>query len=96
MPKYVMCLGGTGRRRAMVRYLYRRGYDAIACEGKSAIADAIRERGLPRLILSETSAHVRRAREVVPRLYEVGALSFEAFAELLRDGRRALDVLLAG
>jgi hypothetical protein len=48
------------------------------------------------LILSETTAHVERARLVVPRLYEVGALSFDVFAELVKIRSPQLGLLLSG
>ena len=93
MSKYVLCLGDVGRRRAMARLLQRKGYDALACDGRQDTLRLLRERGLPSLILCESPGHLRRARESAPGLYEVGALSFTEFLSL-RTEARALDVLL--
>jgi hypothetical protein len=91
MSKYVMCLGETGHRRAMVRFIQRTGHDALACDSATAVLNAIRERGLPVLLLVESFQDVRAARQAAPRLFEVGALLFEEF---LRADRRTLGVLL--
>jgi hypothetical protein len=93
MSKYVLCLGEIGRRRALVHFLQRTGFEALACDGKSAIVAALRERGLPQLILSESPEHLLRAREAEPRLYEVGSLPF---ADFLRADGRVRKALLAG
>ena len=90
MSNYVMCLGETRPRRAAVRLLQRSGHTALACDGAEAILAAIRDRGLPHLILSDSAIHVRRAREVAPRLYEVGSLPIELFARADANERKFL------
>jgi hypothetical protein len=69
------------------------GYDALACDNEERIEAAIRERGLPSLILSDSPEQVSAARAAVPRLFNVG--SYPAM-DFLRADARTRELLLTG